>query len=269
MDGLFDNLFILKEPEEGDYYENGFLFCGKCQDRREMMRDICGIQQKVPVLCKCREELVAKQEAEEEERLRMLRVAARRSEALRDTEMHTWTFEHDDKSDLRLSEGMERYCNNFRMLRESGKGILLYGGLGTGKSYYAACIVNRLVDKYTARFVSTAYLATINFNDRKEFMREIDRVDLVVLDDIGAERGTEYMQELIFSIVDSRSRNKKPLIVTTNLNGEQIRNAPDIGTRRIFDRINGMCHPICVKGDSRRKSRAKAEYEETQRLLGI
>lgn len=266
---MFDNLFILKESEEGDYYENGFLFCGNCKCRREMMVDIGETRQKVSVLCKCREEISFKRESEERERERMVLVAARRSEALRDHEMHTWTFERDDKSDLRLSEAMQRYCNNFSVLRETGKGILLYGGLGTGKSYYAACIVNRLVDKYTARFVSTAYLATINFNDRKEFMREIDRVDLVVLDDIGAERGTEYMQELIFSIVDSRSRNKKPLIVTTNLNGEQIRNAPDIGTKRIFDRINGMCHPICVKGDSRRKARAKSEYEATQKLLGL
>lgn len=266
---MFDNLFILKEPEDGDYYENGFLFCGKCKCKREMMVDIGDVRQKVSVLCKCREEIAFKREQEEREREHMVLVVARRAEALRDHEMHTWTFEHDDKSDLRLSEAMQRYCNNFHVLRETGKGILLYGGLGTGKSYYAACIVNRLVDKYTARFISTAYLATINFNDRKEFMREIDRVDLVVLDDIGAERGTEYMQELIFSIVDSRSRNKKPLIVTTNLNGEQIRNAPDIGTRRIFDRINGMCHPICVKGDSRRKARAKAEYEATQKLLGL
>lgn len=266
---MFDNLFTLKEPEDGDYYVDGFLFCGKCQTAREKIVEICGNPQKVPVACTCRSEARDKREQEEKDRDRMTLIASRRSDALLDREMYKWTFRSDDKSNLGLSEAMQRYCDNFEVFKKTGKGILLFGGLGTGKSYYAACIVNELVEKYSARFISTSYLATIGFNDRKYFMREIDQVDLVVLDDIGAERGTEYMQELIFSIVDSRSRNKNPIVVTTNLDMSQMCKATDLGTKRIFDRILGMCHPILVAGKSRRESRMETEYLETKKILGL
>jgi len=147
--------------------------------------------------------------------------------------------------------------------------LMLYGGLGTGKSFYAACIVNRLVEQYKAKFVTTSFLATLKFDGREDFIWEIQKADIVVLDDIGAERGTEYMQELVFSIVDIRTRNSRPLIITTNLSPDFIKKSTDFTTLRIFDRIIGSCHPIACVGKSRRMQRAGQELSEMNEILGL
>lgn len=57
------------------------------------------------------------------------------------------TFDNDDGARPEITAGMKKYCENFSDLRKSGKGILLYGTVGTGKSFFAACIVNELVSK--------------------------------------------------------------------------------------------------------------------------
>jgi len=266
---MFDDLFTLKGPEPGDYIQNNILFCGNCKTPREIVIDVCGEKNKVPTLCKCREAENRRMAAEREAGYRQIRVDTRRANALPDKGMRNWTFENDDKTNLELSGAMQRYCDNFAKFKETGKGLMLYGGLGTGKSFFAACIVNRLVEQYKAKFVTTSFLATLKFDGREEFIKEVERADIVVLDDIGAERGTEYMQELIFSIVDIRTRNGLPLIVTTNLAPDQIKKSNDFTTQRIFDRIIGNCHPIACVGKSRRMQKAGRELSEMNQTLGL
>ena len=56
-----------------------------------------------------------------------------------------------------------------------------------------------------------------SFSSRNEVIDKLCRYPLLIIDDFGMERGTEYALEQIYSIVDSRYRSRKPLIVTTNL----------------------------------------------------
>ena len=269
MTEMFEHLFERKGPEDGDYCKDGFLYCGKCHTARERTVDIGGESITVTMLCKCREREQEEAERAEEAREHKRLVELRRSIALTDQNMHEWTFANDDRSNPKLSDGMKRYADGFDGYSATGKGLMLYGGVGTGKTYYAACIINQIVETHTARFVTTGDLATLPFDARREFVRDMTRADLVVLDDVGAERGTEYMQELVFSVVDARSRTGKPLIVTTNLDGKQIKAISELTQRRIFDRIIGCCHPIAITGQARRTEKAKSEYKKIQEELGI
>jgi len=77
------------------------------------------------------------------------------------------------------------------------------------------------------------------------------------------------MQEIIFNVIDTRCKAGLPLIVTSNLTAEQIKNPADLAYQRIFSRLLGMCVPIEVKGEDRRRKALKDSFGEYSDLLGI
>ena len=64
--------------------------------------------------------------------------------------------------------------------------------------------------------------------------------------------------EQMFTVIDSRYRSKKPLIVTTNLKLEEIKNPPDLAHARIYDRILERCAPVLSSGKNFREEGARA-----------
>ena len=67
-------------------------------------------------------------------------------------------------------------------------------------------------------------------------------------DDLGVERNTEYAMEQMFTVIDGRYRSRKPMIITTNLKLEEIKNPPDLAHARIYDRILEWCAPVLFSG---------------------
>lgn len=79
------------------------------------------------------------------------------------------------------------------------------------------------------------------------------------------ERRTEYAQEQVFSLIDGRYLSGRPLIVTTNLSLQELKEPTDMTEQRIFDRILERCVPVCFEGPSLRPHKAKetmARYKE-------
>ena len=77
------------------------------------------------------------------------------------------------------------------------------------------------------------------------------------------------MFELVTDIIDARYQTGRPLIVTTNVPFEEIKEPQDIKYKRIYDRVLEICHPIRVDGPSQRRENVKASYEERRKLLGM
>lgn len=98
-------------------------------------------------------------------------------------------------------------------------------------------------------------------------MDKLCRYPLLIIDDFGMERGTEYALEQIYSIVDSRYRSQKPLIVTTNLTLDEIRHPQDTAHARIYDRLLEMCVPISCIGVSLRKENVLEKLERMKLLV--
>ncbi len=73
--------------------------------------------------------------------------------------------------------------------------------------------------------------------------------------------------EQLFSVVDGRYRTGKPLIVTTNLTLQELKNPPDLAHRRIYDRLLEMCTPIKINGQSIRRLRAQENMREMRERL--
>ena len=90
----------------------------------------------------------------------------------------------------------------------------------------------------------------------------------LILDDFGMERGTEYGLEQVFNVIDSRYRSGKPLIVTTNLTLDDLRNPEDTAHSRIYDRLLSMCVPVRFTGDNFRQETAQRKMESMKALMG-
>ena len=107
-----------------------------------------------------------------------------------------------------------------------------------------------------------------SFSGRNEVVDRLCRYPLLIIDDFGMERGTEYALEQIYNIVDSRYRSRKPLIVTTNLTLDEIRHPQDTAHARIYDRLLEMCVPISCIGVSLRRETAQEKLERLKELIG-
>ena len=90
---------------------------------------------------------------------------------------------------------------------------------------------------------------------------------LLVIDDFGMERGTEYALERIYNIIDGRYRSRKPLIVTTNLTLTELKKPQDTAHARIYDRLLELCTPIACTGPSMRKNIGQAKLNLLKTLL--
>ena len=136
----------------------------------------------------------------------------------------------------------------------------------------AGCIANALIDRLeSVLFVGMSDVVNRmqgNFGtDRDHYMKSLMRPDLLILDDLGAERNTSFGKERVFDVVDKRLLSGKPMIVTTNIPLSVMKQAVDLDDRRIFDRILEVCVPIRFDGESFRKGNASANIKEAAEML--
>ena len=260
------------KPQEGDYIENGILMCGKCHTPKQCELEFRGRIIKPYCMCRCESENYEREKEEERKAERMHRLDMMRRTGFPDAEMRNWTFENDDGGNEKIMDVMKRYVANFQRMLESGKGLILCGSVGTGKSYAAACVANALIDAGTPCMMTnlSRMVNTINssFEGRQKYIDSLNEFDLLIIDDLAAERDTEFMAEQIMNIIDARYRAGLPLIVTTNLTAQELSSTTDIRKQRVFSRLIEMCVPITVTGRDRRKAKA-AQNAEIMGLLGL
>lgn len=160
----------------------------------------------------------------------------------------------------RFNEGVNR-SKPVKDPYKSNIGLLLFGDVGTGKSFFAGCIANALLDQdvpvLMTNFPTILNRLTGMFSeDRSEFIASFDEYDLLIIDDLGVERSTEYAMEQMFFVIDSRYRSRRPMIITTNLKLSELKNPPDLAHARIYDRILERCAPILFDGKNFREENA-------------
>lgn len=265
-----------RPDHDKDYIgENGFLHCGICGKPLQMSLEVpCVGTRIVTIMCDCDK---ARREAEEQ-RLRMeeeqRRIEQMRKIGITSTDYHAMTFASDDGSAPDLTALAVRYvAKRDEMLREN-IGLLLHGGTGGGKTFWAAAIANAMIDNGMSAMITTIprlikAMSDDFERDKLRILDQIERVRFLVLDDIGFERQTSYAAEKMFEIIDARYRARRPLIVTTNLSLEEIAHPQQMEYQRVFDRIIEMCQPIHVSADGRRKAIARKKSERAREILGL
>ena len=291
------------QTNDGDYIgEDGLLYCGKCNTRKQGEFTMPWGVVRPYMLCKCGEEERDRKAAEEareqlifkeRERLSYLRsngllyVAVGEiarmicPEAKKELEricfpesaMRKWTFENDDGKSPKIIEAMKKYVEIFPEMKEQGQGFLLFGDVGTGKTYAAVAAANALLDMgYSVLVTNFAKIAnTVGgmFEGKQEYYDNLNCFDLLVIDDLGAERKTEFMQEIVWNVIDSRYRAGLPMIITTNLTAEELKKPQEITNKRIYDRAMERCLPIEVTGANRRHQNTAANYADLKARFGL
>ena len=255
-----------------DYRKDGLLYCGECHEPKEFKFEFAGKTKIVHCLCKC--QVLARKQDEERRQLesKQREIDEARRLGFPDKELLKYTFAADDRKNAKLSDVMQKYVDQFKEFKEKGKGLLLYGGVETGKTFFACCIANALIDNgYSCLATNFSRIANIvwDIENKQGYYDKLNSFDLLVLDDLGVERNTDYMQEIVFNIVDGRDRTGLPMIITTNLTLDEIKKPSDIAKQRIYSRVLKNCFPIQVEGIKRRIDIIKRDYEQTRTLLGL
>lgn len=264
-------------PMEGDYLdEEGLLICGQCHTRRQAIIDFPsspGGKMLVPVMCNCRK-AAEQAEAEEKQRLKDMEALQKlKKQSLMDSRLEEASFESFRvvKHNERQFRICKRYADAFDEMLSRNQGLLLFGGVGTGKTFAAACIANQLLGKRIP-VVMTSFIRLLDsmqsFKEEDSLLiNRLNKAKLLIIDDLGAERGTDFALEKVYSIIDSRYRAKLPIILTTNMSYDDMKKNADIRYARIYDRIFGSCYPLQFSGISWRKGEAVRRYEEMTSFL--
>ena len=231
----FTNQFENRELQPDEYLNESdhLIYCTKCHTPRQGRYTLQGRVFMPPIRCKCQQEIYDQEEAKR-----------------------------------KLSEKQAE----IERMKARSSGLLLWGDVGTGKSFFAGCIANALLEKGVpvlmtnfSRILNT--LSGIHFEDRNQFIDSLNRYSLLIIDDLGIERNSEFALEQVFNVIDSRYRSKKPLIVTTNLTLEELNNPTDMAHSRIYDRILERCAPIRINNRNIRKDNASANLHEAKKIL--
>ena len=261
------------EPE--DYTgEDGLLYCGKCRTPKEAYFPADKValfgRDRHPAECDCQRAQRMEREAAEQQRKHRDKVEELKRLGFTDPAMREWTFANDNGKCPQMDKA-RNYVERWEQMKAGNYGLLLWGKVGTGKSYFAGCIANALMEQeIPVRMTNFALILNdlaASFEGHNEYISRLCRYPLLILDDFGMERGTEYGLEQVFNVIDSRYRSGKPLIVTTNLTLDDLHNPEDTAHSRIYDRLLSMCVPVRFTGDNFRQETAKRKMESMKKLI--
>ncbi len=166
-----------------------------------------------------------------------------------------------------------KFWQQFPKWETSNKGLYIWSRTkGSGKTFLACCLAGSIRAKHrkTVKFVSTVeYLQTVkeSFGQSPEEPNKIYsymNCDLLILDDLGSEKQSEWANQELFRLIDYRMCEGKPVIVTSNVPIDELK-----CDGRISDRFTNMCITVPMPEISIRRQRAKTSNDKfLQEILG-
>lgn len=171
----------------------------------------------------------------------------------------------EDTSNQQRIAGM--FIDQFRTWEDRNMSFYIYSRTkGSGKTFLASCLCNEIMEKYAirTRFVNASELIDISTSGDKNAsdegkrnpMKLLYECKFLVLDDLGQKNTvSEWMEDILYKLLDYRMNNKRMTMITSNV---PVQNLPF--NERITDRIDKLCVPfrlpeICVRTKETREAR--------------
>ena len=267
VDALIDSIAKKAEPVRDlvDYEKDGLLYCGHCNTPKQCRIPIGGNVRLVGCQCACAAREYEAEKNDRADREKRLRIETLRADGVRDKSLTACRFDRATMSDEIVK--CKRYADAWDDMRRENSGLLLWGNTGNGKTFAAACIANELIDRGIPAMI-TSFPRILNAGyDKQEIIKQVRYYPLLVIDDLGAERSSEYAMETVYTVIDERYKSKKPLIVTTNLTLDELCKPKNMDYQRIYDRVIEMCTPLVFKGDNLRRDKANKRLRYVKSVL--
>lgn len=245
--------------------------CGEIVPPLEI--EVLGNIRWVQPICKCeadiqKAELEVYKNAQREREVRELFAISELGDRFEESNFDNF----DSRPGAEKAEKIARYyADNFEVF--GLESILLWGVPGNGKSHLAAAVHNHLRKKgKVVVFVSMPDLLKKikntfnkgNNESEEQILKALNICDLLIIDDIGAEKTSDWVQEIVFLIIDNRYRRNKPIMATSNLEPKEL--AGQLG-KRSYDRILEVSQPIENQATSYRREVAKKRLSKFDHLI--
>lgn len=159
-------------------------------------------------------------------------------------------------------QAVRRFTGRIDAELDAGRGLWLHGGVGTGKTTLAMLVsrtaldAGRTVAIYSLPRLLAEIRGTFDADAEGAYVELLDRlteVDLLHVDDLGAEKTSEWVLEQLYSIVNARYEAERSIVVTTNLETAAL--AEQIGDRTV-SRLEEMCDVLPLLGRDHRRFEA-------------
>lgn len=208
------------------------------------------------------------QKAIEEEKAMQEKAQKSRMERIKETRMPLEyqtkdfsTFIQDTESQREVFNMAKRFVNGWEKAKAGGYGLLFLGGCGTGKTHLACAIMLELMERYLFVYpryykvseifsaVRSTYQTGVITNE-EEMLKFFSSIQLLVIDEVGIQKGSEAEKRILFSILDNRVTSNKPTILMSNLGPRAL---VELLGDRLYDRVRSKCVPMLFAGPSMRK----------------
>jgi DNA replication protein DnaC len=177
------------------------------------------------------------------------------------------SFDRPPVSDMAQSKGSAEVVKAVRAFTEgieenldAGRGLWLMGDVGTGKTSLAMLVSKSAIERGRSVAIYSlprllgrirrTYDADTGEQTHDDFLERLTNVDLLHIDDLGAEKSSEWVLEQLYAIVDSRYEQERAMVVTTNLDQSSLEE--QIGPRTVSRLVEICGDPLPLFGEDLR-----------------
>ena len=260
-------------PGENEYIgENGLLFCSVCHTPKQCRVSMMGKPAVMPCICDCDKKRLEREKKRQEEEELQRRIQRLKANGIQEKHLLDWRFDvAENTADIQKAR---KYVENWQRVKAENLGLLLWGYVGTGKSFMAACIANALLEQGVPVLMTNFskilnQMGAMYSEERYQYIASFSNFPLLIIDDLGIERNTEYALEQVYAVIDERYKSGLPLIITTNLTMDELNDPADVAHGRIYSRVLEMCTPIQVLGSDRRKDIGRQKKSVVKEVLEL
>ena len=260
-------------PGENEYIgENGLLFCSVCHTPKQCRVSVMGRTAVMRCICDCDKKRLEQEKKRQDEEELQRRIRRLKANGIQEKHLLDWRFDvAEDTADIRKAR---KYVENWQRVKAENLGRLLWGYVGTGKSFMAACIANALLEQGVPVLMTNFskilnQMGAMYSEERYQYIASFSNFPLLIIDDLGIERNTEYALEQVYAVIDERYKSGLPLIITTNLTMDELNDPADVAHGRIYSRVLEMCTPIQVLGSDRRKDIGRQKKSVVKEVLEL
>ncbi len=254
-------------------------FCGK-ELRQEVNTWVVGGKEicikRIPERCNCtqakeywkeqdefeRIKLLTKLEIERKKNMERLYTLSGMSSRLRNYNFENYKVCNENKTAYFKAK---KYVADLLAGKKSNS-LFITGNIGTGKTHLAASIANELIKNGQPVIFGTLINLLTEVKDsysidgeyESKIINKYSKIGLLIIDDLGKERPSEWTLEKLFTIINNRYENNLPVIITTNYNREKLRERLACNKNyeiadSIISRLYEMCKGINITGKDKRK----------------